>query len=804
MRIFDRRTAPGLPQSTIRSLLQDEEGALQMGTMDGLASFEGNEVQEVEPSGQPPFGRVTAMARRRAGGFYVADTTGIRLFDGVRWRPFRAGLAVDALAEDTLGRLWYVDALGTLGFTEDQGRSWKTVEPARIPGLAVAVATPRDGRVWVAGQRGVALYERGAWRSVAQPPLDTEPITAMMAPREGGPWVGTRAGTIWRLMNATEGATGSWVPGAAGALPPEPVTCLEEDLWGRVWAGTQRGSIFTAQLDGRWRVWGIEAGLRTSAGINRILADREGTIWFAQNGVGARQVLSEHWTHRTQWVWGQTTIPSGGVYGIAPTADGGVAVAVYSRGLWCWDGHRMKQYGFEEGLTENILAVAEPEPGRLWAGGRFGLWEARKGGRFQRTLTLPTGFITGLFKDPQGHWLASSSTAGIFIQEDGRWVPDARLNADLPSPFVRQVAWTSDGRTWVATMGGVLVVKGGSRERLTLATHPALPVPANCVLQVGPDEVWVGGSGGIGILKEGTWRHLGLADGLPGRTIYAMALGEKGSVWVGGSGGVGHFAEGHWTNYDARTGLLEEECNQGGLLVRPGGEVLVGTMGGLAQFRPGLPGVVPPPLHCLWRDRPAPDAKGMAHLPASVRSLVLRWSAPSTLPLKVEYRTRIRRLSEAWSAPTQRSALDLVLLRPGTWTVEVQARREGSGEGGWTRPIETSFTVEPTFLESWAARILMVLAAAGLLLAAFRIRVRLLVKREEELQEALSEAQSSVKTLRGLIPICAWCKKIRDDEGAWNQLEAYVTQNSEAAFSHGVCPDCRQRLVEEKAPPASS
>ena len=62
-----------------------------------------------------------------------------------------------------------------------------------------------------------------------------------------------------------------------------------------------------------------------------------------------------------------------------------------------------------------------------------------------------------------------------------------------------------------------------------------------------------------------------------------------------------------------------------------------------------------------------------------------------------------------------------------------------------------------------------------------------------DLQTALAE----VRTLRGLLPICANCKKIRDDQGAWTQIESYIAQRSEAHFSHGICPDCRQKLYPE-------
>ncbi len=58
----------------------------------------------------------------------------------------------------------------------------------------------------------------------------------------------------------------------------------------------------------------------------------------------------------------------------------------------------------------------------------------------------------------------------------------------------------------------------------------------------------------------------------------------------------------------------------------------------------------------------------------------------------------------------------------------------------------------------------------------------------------LQEALDKIKTLSGLIPICASCKKIRDDKGYWNQIESYIEMHSEALFSHSVCPDCAEKL----------
>jgi len=66
-------------------------------------------------------------------------------------------------------------------------------------------------------------------------------------------------------------------------------------------------------------------------------------------------------------------------------------------------------------------------------------------------------------------------------------------------------------------------------------------------------------------------------------------------------------------------------------------------------------------------------------------------------------------------------------------------------------------------------------------------------QKNQELQRALSE----VKTLRGLLPIGASCKNIRDDKGYWNKIESYIIDRSEAEFSHSICPGCGEKLYTD-------
>jgi len=61
----------------------------------------------------------------------------------------------------------------------------------------------------------------------------------------------------------------------------------------------------------------------------------------------------------------------------------------------------------------------------------------------------------------------------------------------------------------------------------------------------------------------------------------------------------------------------------------------------------------------------------------------------------------------------------------------------------------------------------------------------------------LSQALDHIRTLQGILPICSFCKKIRDDQGYWNQVEAYISRHSDAQFSHSVCPECMEKHCPE-------
>ena len=109
-----------------------------------------------------------------------------------------------------------------------------------------------------------------------------------------------------------------------------------------------------------------------------------------------------------------------------------------------------------------------------------------------------------------------------------------------------------------------------------------------------------------------------------------------------------------------------------------------------------------------------------------------------------------------------------------------------------------AFFCQPLVAEMWKVIFNRLIAIFAIWVTALLIMMRKWAdeKRNKAILER-EEALKDVKILHGLLPICASCKKIRNDKGYWEQMEMYIRDHSEAEFSHGICPECAERLYPE-------
>lgn len=94
----------------------------------------------------------------------------------------------------------------------------------------------------------------------------------------------------------------------------------------------------------------------------------------------------------------------------------------------------------------------------------------------------------------------------------------------------------------------------------------------------------------------------------------------------------------------------------------------------------------------------------------------------------------------------------------------------------------------------WAGLLrLAVFAGVAATIASMTARRRTALLNEQRISAELQRALDEIKVLHGILPICMYCKQIRNDGGLWERLEKYISEHSDAAFSHGICPDCYQK-----------
>ncbi len=782
----------GLPASTVVALHTDREGTIWIATFNGTARVEHGEVERIAggPGGgkdAPESGSIFRIIDRRAGGIYVSGNKGLHAFNGTLWTLTPTPAEFIDIAENAAGEVVALDRRGGLYVKPVASSQWTETHGVVDAYELRALASTADGHVLAAGAGGVLRIDGANVTPLSRTGAPSA-LTTMLVAKSGRVWAGGEDG---RLHSWTDAA--GWQSFAIPNWDGGRIRTLGEDRRGRVWAGGDNGRAGFGNEATPFERWTPEVGLKASA-ITAIAGDATGGVWFGFNGSGLQQWLGEAWTHRTFWREpGDVDAPI--TFSVRSTPDGGFVAGVFNRGVWKSDGHTLTAYGREQGITEDVRFAIEPEPGVIWAGTRYGIFEGH-GGRFTRTLKLPTGFVTGIFRAPDGKWWAATTADGIFVRNGSAWEPFTPLNTQLAgfSSNIRDILWRPNGDVWIAS-GRDLIVFPPDLSKATLISLPSLVSQPTALLERG-DDVWVGGVGGIAILNGTQWSTVTMEAGLPGNTIYSLALDGDNSVWAGGASGVGHFKNDVWTLYDASNALISEECNTFGLLVRPSGEVVVGTMSGLAVFNPSMTPQPQSPLRLFWRT-PTMSADGKVTVPAGDRRVNLQWSAPWPRPVEVEFRTRIVEISAAWSEPQMSSVLHVENLGAGTYTVEVQARFQRPGATDWTPPIAATVIVQPRMWETMWARIgalfLVMVAIAGLI----RWRTARLASRARKLEAAVAEALSSAKILRGLLPICAHCKKVRDDQGYWTRIEDYISRHSEADFSHGFCPDCIEKHYAE-------
>ncbi len=786
----------GLPHNTVQAITQTRDGFLWLGTVEGLARFDGERITVFGAADVPVLGAsdVQFLREDRSGrlwigiygvGLVVHDATG---FHAAPSPPGGDLSGVVGMVEDAAGTLW----LGG-----EDGRLYRIVRGAvqlaepgeRTPSIR-ALAIDGRGRLWIGTTAGLGCRENGKTRWYGRRDgLASEQIAALVADGDVI-HVGTAAG-----LQSIE--TDAVRPRASS----DAVRTLLLDRDGSLWVGYDDGLVRIAKGVASPR---LGAQVLSDAAVRALAQDRDGSVWVGTFSGGVNQLKDGTVVTYTR----AHGLPSDGVGVVAPARDGGVWFAAGAGEVGHAAGDTMRRLPPLPGGAE-VFALHEDGQGRLWVGSERGLARLQAG-RWETVgidHDLPGTAVVAVLVDRAGRVWLGQDGLGVTRLEGGRAV---RLSAreGLPSDQVRAFLEARDGRVWIATYGGLVAVDG---DRLTTYTTRE-GLSHNLVRALHEDaegSLWVGTyGGGLTRVKDGRLSAITSRQGLFSDVIYAIAEDAFGSLWMSCNRGVfavakrdlAAVAEGRAPHLASRVygradGMLSVECNGGS----PAG---ASSADGRLWF-PTVRGLVA--LHPLARQQPlaAPtpvfeqvfaDGRSLGaapvQLPAGVRRVRFEFGVPDFLaPDRLGYAHRMEGFEEEWLSRPRRSA-EYTNLPPGDYRFVVRVLDAAGRSGEISLPVSVA-------AHFWQARGFVPavsLALIALAYGGYRLRVRALRASEAELKRRVDAALADVRVLSGLLPICSNCKKIRDDTGYWGQIESYIHEHSEAEFTHGICPDCATKL----------
>jgi hypothetical protein len=179
---------------------------------------------------------------------------------------------------------------------------------------------------------------------------------------------------------------------------------------------------------------------------------------------------------------------------------------------------------------------------------------------------------------------------------------------------------------------------------------------------------------------------------------------------------------------------------------------------------------------------------GSGRLELGYTALLLRGHA------RLRFRYRLDGFDRDWNEAGPLRIAQYTNLPPGDYRFVVESGLNDQ----WGSAASITVTLPPRFYQTGWFYALALLSLALATVAVPLMRVRRLRARARELDQRVQAAIGELKVLSGLLPICGWCKKIREDRGSWSKIEAYLSAHTDARFAHGICPECTDKMLIEE------
>ena len=613
----------GLSQNTVLALTQDHNNKLWVGTIDGLNWYEGSRFvsyyKAPDDTTSLANNHVYSLHTDSKGTVWVGTQVGLSRYNIVGNNftnyssPDNQPMQVLAIGEPEEGdRLLLATNIGLVVFDKKTGRM--KVQPELAGKTIYSVCRMNDGFL-LGTSEGVYFYyvrNENVTRLLLQ--LKGETISDMLYDdKTGNCWLASLTNGVYCVDNNFQIKHHYNKQNTPAYFLTNSVRTLSGDDKGRVWIGTMEGLLILEPETGTFRICRFSPEDPTTLGhnsIRSILKDNQGGMWIGTfyGGLNYYHPLAPAFGRLQHSAW-RNSLSDNTVSCIAEDPDNGnLWIGTNDGGLNYYNRKTGVFSYYRTGTSanalksDNIKCIWTDKDGSVYIGTHGGGMSRlhHRSGRIE-TYSFPhstslTNSCYSLLDGTDGTlWVGGMSGLYLFDKQTGELSqhPLAKKHKKLENVLIYTLFRDSKGRIWIGTEESLFLYAGGKLEELHLSSSAYLHglIQAFCVQEDSRHEIWIGSSTGLYCYKEGAptaWKHYTMKDGLPNDFIYNILEDERGRLWLTTNKGLACFntEEGTFLNYTKQDGLPHDQFNYFGACKAHDGTFFLGSLGGVAYFKP--------------------------------------------------------------------------------------------------------------------------------------------------------------------------------------------------------------------------
>ncbi len=746
-------TESGLAQSQIRSIAQDKNGYLWLGTLAGLTKYDGKKFLNYSIQHGLIDNQIISLLTDKYKGLWIGTMGGLNYFNGEKFISHRfknemAENIVNSIAQDVNGNLWLAtDGSGVCRFKGNSFEYFKE-ENGLSNNYVRAACVDAKGLIWFGTKNGICFYNGKEFKKLDASLKQPGNVSHIFMDKHNVLWFSTFGegvyafdGKNFKNYNETNGLIDNWIRSAI------------EDSDGNIWFASQFG---LSKFDRKTFMRFTESEGLPVDNTNIVFEDKEKNIWIGSDGKGLCKFLGETFTYLTT----KDNLSGNIVLSILEDKEENIWFSTFGKGLTKKEKNKTIIYSTNRGLNNNtIWASLKDKNDNLWFCTSDGV--SKFDGKNFKNYGLDDGLsariIYSICQDYKGNlWFGSTKGVSVF---DGVHFKNYLGGINNIGKDVKNIVEDKNKLLWFATKNGLYKLENDIFTKYTTADGLSNNNLYSLVVDK-QNNLWIGSRVGINFYDGKTFSKILIDDIFNSNDIWFLTIDQKEFLWIGTNSGVfvldtkeyiktKKIRLKHYTIFDGLPGM---ECNQNAAFTDHTGNIWMGTSEGVIKYDPNKENFRAnnfEPITHISNVRLFLKDTNWTKLTKEIDSLTL---LPKNLkvnyltthftfdyigiklsnPTSVRYKYKLEGFDEFWSSSTDATFATYSNLPSGKFIFKVIA---GDNMGNWNKnPATFSFEISPPFWTRWWFILICTLFGLLILWSLYRLRVNEIRKKHKTQQ----------------------------------------------------------------------